>query len=77
MTSIFNTHFVMWYRVENVKFTDTRTDAGNDNTQSAWKAKGLKWAHGVFKWFYVDKHLYRTYKYDKIPTSICTLSTSD
>ena len=28
------------YRVDKVKFTDGRTDAGNDNTPSAWKAKG-------------------------------------
>ena len=28
------------YRVDNVKFTDRRTDAGNDNTPSPWTAKG-------------------------------------
>ena len=35
---------VMSYCADKVKFTDTRmdgrTDAGNDNTPSAWKAKG-------------------------------------
>ena len=34
------------YRADKVKFTDGQTDgqtdAGNDNTPSAWKAKGLK-----------------------------------
>ena len=34
----------MSYRADKVKFTDgrtdRRTDAGNDNTPSAWKAKG-------------------------------------
>ena len=30
----------MSYRVDKVKFTDIQTDAGNDNTRSAWKAKG-------------------------------------
>ena len=28
------------YRVDKVKFTDGRTDAGNDNTPSAWKVMG-------------------------------------
>ena len=27
------------YRADNVNFTDGRTDGGNDNTPSAWKAK--------------------------------------
>ena len=41
---------VMSYRADKIKFTDgrtdgqthRRTDAGNDNTPSAWKAKGQK-----------------------------------
>ena len=33
--------YVTSYRVDKVKFTDRRTDTGNDNTPSAWKAKGL------------------------------------
>ena len=37
---------VMSYRADRVKFmdgwTDRRTDAGNDNSRSAWKAKGQK-----------------------------------
>ena len=28
------------YRVDKVKFTDGRINAGDDNTPSAWKAKG-------------------------------------
>ena len=27
---------------DKAKFTDRQTDAGNDNTPSVWKAKGLK-----------------------------------
>ena len=30
----------MSYPADKVKFTDGRTDAGNDNTPSAWKALG-------------------------------------
>ena len=30
------------YRAFKVKFTDRRTDAGNYNTPSAWKARGYK-----------------------------------
>ena len=40
----FQLKFVTSYRADKVKFTDgrtdRRTDAGNDNTPSAWKAKG-------------------------------------
>ena len=40
----FQLKFVRSYRADKVKFTDRqtdrRTDAGNDNTPSAWKAEG-------------------------------------
>ena len=41
---LFQLKSVMSYRADMVKFmdgrTDRRTDAGNDNTHSAWKGKG-------------------------------------
>ena len=55
----------MWrltsYRVDKVNFTDRRTDgwthAGNDNTPSAWKAKGQKGTNWYHFNFYFNYHL--------------------
>ena len=36
---------VISYRADKVKLTSRRTDSGNDNTLSTWKAKGLTHTH--------------------------------
>ena len=41
------------YHANKVKFTDGRTDAGNDNTPSAWKATFFMHLHVTINWIII------------------------